>query len=126
MKYSIFGSLFLIGWVSVISVLFRLPLEWQMYLAAFVWAPLFEELIFRKVAFALGTRFSILTQMKWLSAFLFSFLHINNYLAFGLYYGCLVQGVLALTCWYVYSKKGYWAAVACHSLYNGILTFAHL
>jgi membrane protease YdiL (CAAX protease family) len=97
---------------SVIFLLFT-------FFFAVIWAPLWEELVFRHapalLAKALGEKF--LLPIMIISSALFGWGHGNGPESL------LIQGVMGFILFYIYIKNGYsyWSSVTLHALWNGVL-----
>lgn len=115
------GYAAMILWLMIITGLFKgvynLPsLSFQMLFWSLVFAPLTEELIFRKAVLdiAKDLRPSFMLPIVILSSAIFGWLH-------GAYVNVAIQGVLGAIMAWVYIKNGYhyWSSCILHAMYNG-------
>jgi len=122
-------SVILVGYVTLFCLIFKQSFSFQMYVIAFVLAPISEELLYRLVPLTLGNtikkRYNL--DLIWVfgivANFLFIAIHENNYPFGGLYWAFAVQGAMGWTCFLVCKKYGYWYAVILHSKYNVFILF---
>ncbi len=84
-----------------------------------LWAPLWEELVFRlapiELARALGEK--TLLPIVIMSSYYFGFGHGHGP------FSLLMQGAMGLTLCWVYLRNGYWSAVLVHAMWNIFVDF---
>lgn len=105
-------------WVKLLSAVFELGMGTMNILSAFVFAPFLEEWIFRYLPVRFGQKWKISDEMMWISTLIFAFIHMKNYMYFGMPLCLLVQGVLGLILWRIMKRYGYIYAVVFHAAYN--------
>lgn len=90
----------------------------QYMIVLFVLAPILEEFFFRYLPIKFGRKHNLVTELMWISTYLFAIGHTGQYPYFGWHYAILIQGTFGLLAWYTCKCMGYRGAVLLHLCYN--------